>query len=152
MCSYSSKSCNIQKAIFWFQRWISKSFYICPSLVLFHFTIYEADAVQKHLSKFEKSGSMFGKNCSIVPPLCADEVGAVPEEGVTLLVPQEGAKGRGQVIVHVPWDNPSTKKNFIVSFVTKSVKICLDHTIVLFLSDSVISFKVLATSPSSIMW
>ena len=50
--------------------------------------LYEADAVQKHLSKFEKSGSMFGKNCSIVPPLCADEVGAVPEEGVTLLVPQ----------------------------------------------------------------
>ena len=70
--------------------------------------LYEADAVQKHLSKFEKSGSMFGKNCSIVPPLCADEVGAVPEEGVTLLVPQEGAKGRGQVIVHVLWDNPST--------------------------------------------
>ena len=114
--------------------------------------LYEADAVQKHLSKFEKSGSMFGKNCSVVPPLCADEVGAVPEEGVTLLVPQEGAKGRGQVIVHVPWDNPSTQKNFIVSFVIKSVKICLDHTIVLFLSDSVISFKVLATSPSSIMW
>ena len=93
--------------------------------------LYEADAVQKHLSKFEKSGS-------IVPPLCADEVGAVPEEGVTLLVPQEGAKGRGQVIVHVPWDNPSTQKNFIVSFVIKSVMICLDHTIVLFRSNSVI--------------
>ena len=152
VCSSSSKSCNIQKAIFWFQRWISKSFYNFPSLVSFHFTIWGGCCSKAFEQIWKERLNVWGKNCSIVPPLCADEVGAVPEEGVTLLVPQEGAKGRGQVIVHVPWDNPSTQKNFIVSFVTKSANICLDHTIVLFRSDSVISFKVLATSPSSIMW
>ena len=105
---FSGSSVGFPKAFTFFHLWSHSTL------------LYEADAVQKHLSKFEKERlNVWGKNCSIVPPLCADEVGAVPEEGVTLLVPQEGAKGRGQVIVHVPWDNPSTQKNFIVSFFHK---------------------------------
>ena len=109
---FSGSSAGFPKAFTFFHLWSHSTL------------LYEADAVQKHLSKFEKERlNVWGKNCSIVPPLCADEVGAVPEEGVTLLVPQEGAKGRGQVIVHVPWDNPSTQKNFIVFFCHK---ICQD--------------------------